>query len=98
MPVHYDGDGINGRSYPGPPISEFNTVDHDLLHASIMELEASRKLGRVQLFIRNSKHEPLSSIVESSRSLLRHVEEWAKMLRLQLHNDVSWAGMAVILK
>ncbi|CAI6313814.1 unnamed protein product [Periconia digitata] len=98
MPLQHSSDNVNGRSYAGPPVSGFATVDRDTLFASITELEASQRLGQVQMFMRNNCSSPLESIAESGASLLRSIMGYLVMLKVQMRNEVSWAGVAVVLE
>ncbi|KAF2643609.1 hypothetical protein P280DRAFT_547732 [Massarina eburnea CBS 473.64] len=96
MPFQEFTAGINnGYQHNGPPITEFSTIDSDTLDFSVTELEAARRLGRVQSFIRENHRRPLQSLCAGFDTLLREIQEHIVMLRLRMRTTQSWAGLGV---
>ena len=88
-----DGCGIRG-----PPLFDFKTIDAETLEYTVMELEASRKLGRVHNFIRDNRHRSAAAIADSVTLLMREIQEYALMNRIRSQQSGSWAGMISTLR
>jgi hypothetical protein len=89
------GDGCGIR---GPPATDFKTIDAEILEYTVMELEASQKLGRVHKFIRDNRHQPAASISDGVRLLLREIQEYIIMNGIRSRQSSSWAGMIVSIR
>lgn len=88
----------DGCGFRGPPATDFKTIDADILEYTVMELEASRKLGRVHNFIRENRHQSAATVSDGVRLLLREVQEATIMNKIRSQQSGSWAGMIVLLR
>lgn len=79
-------------------MTDFKTIDAETLEYAVMELEASRKLGRVHIFIRNNRHRSAASIVDGVRLLSQEIDEYVLMNRIRAQQIGTWAGMLVSLR
>lgn len=95
-PTYKDGTH-NGRLQRGPPTTNFHTVDAETLDYNVFELEASQKLGRVHMFIRDHRHEKAVAIIEGVRRLLAELEQYYHILEIRSSQTGSWAGLIMVL-
>jgi hypothetical protein len=97
--VHFqapkDPPNPNGSGTRGPPTTGFKSVDSEILDATIMEVEASHKLRRVQAFIRDNRHQTAPFISDGVRLLRREIEEHLMMMRIRARQSGSTAGIVV---
>lgn len=87
----------NHRVLQGPPMVGFRTLDPNTVEAHIFELEAVRKLARVQALVRDSRHSSSSSFLDAAHLSQRELEQYLTMMKLRTRDTGSWSGVAVAL-
>lgn len=99
MPLHMDTDVSESVSpWSGPLVSNFSTLNLNVLSNCIYEFDASQRMGRVQKFIRDNYHAEMTpQLANRIKVMTQDLGDYVVVRKVQMAKDTSWAGIHVVL-